>query len=791
MDNKEVNKCNNICEELENFVPSDSYHSKYMSELQRAVLSNDIDKVSSLLKNGHRIYQNDMLCNSFYRTFYFYHPKECQSSICFRTSMYYALWLNVVLSSLLFIQILKLLNNSPCLHFRSEEDKRKVKEKELSDVEKMSYILQEIYEGMIKLEDSKDIVQSYQKFYNHNSLKFSIVYKLMQKIPELLQFSTKRYGCHMLENISFESVIVHLNNNRYTLPSWRKYLGNMYVFLDKGIVVNHDIQDELVGNIKMAYDEYIKNTRIVKLMFDQQAYEYFKYHLDYKPYDSIKVLHLIRENPLVDTDYVYEYENNNILSYTLKKDNLKELILMMFNKSNKLPDKFEIIEIIRKNYLDNIKEVIRYCDISYLNQPYFIFSSILNLRNVRSSDKLEIIRIFTDRGALDNIKGIIDLVLKHDLSHTMIKIVLNREEISKGVTLDDIILALELRKQRELDILIDNSPQYLNPKAFKLYLPNIYLNKINGDNSVGSMDLLDVILEKQKNLEYTDEFGKTVLIKAVNADRTRTVDRLLKAGADPFHKDDERYNVLHYAIMNQQMKILELLYKCKNNSDSWLVDEVYEGYEYPLHMMVNCKNPVMTLDILGRSGKMDYTVRDVHGDNILHYIIGADISVWTKEKLISRIINVKLNLLENSKTDGKPIVIRAVEREYYNIVIIIMNKLIELGNVNVKGISDEDKVGDIEGLLRSGKNINIVPIDPKEANFYPLVTMYIKNNIGHKQYVSKNLINLTNFLMIALIFVVTFRTLHNYNHIRQYYIMKEGGLFDNHSDNKIKSRKRI
>ena len=87
----------------------------------------------------------------------------------------------------------------------------------------------------------------------------------------------------------------------------------------------------------------------------------------------------------------------------------------------------------------------------------------------------------------------------------------------------------------------------------------------------------------------------------------------------------------------------------------------------------------------------------------------------------------------------------------------------------------------------------LVPKNSNESNFYPLVVMYIKSNIQSKNYSSKNLINLTNFLMMCIILIVTIKTLHHFNYMRHYYVMEQAGLFkdDTHSVIKNISNERL
>ena len=156
---------------------------------------------------------------------------------------------------------------------------------------------------------------------------------------------------------------------------------------------------------------------------------------------------------------------------------------------------------------------------------------------------------------------------------------------------------------------------------------------------------------------------------------------------------------------------------------------------------------------------------------LLHHILSQNISIDNKIDLFKNLIDKNLDLLENSKTDMKPIVIRSVERDIYEIVILVMNKLLELGEINILDIDDEF---DIENLIIEDKiGSNLIPKDKNSANFYSLVILYIKDSLKKCRYRQKKLSNLTNYLTIMIILAVTYYILRKYNYLIHYCIFKK------------------
>lgn len=780
-----ISNCSLICESIGEFINVNSYNTKYLSVLSKAVLLNDITHVKELLKGDNSIYSLNMLCSGMYFNKFQFHPSECHDVVCKKTSMYYALWLNTLIYSRIFIEIINLLNNSPCLHFRSQEFKEN--NTDTTDLDDISFSLESIYTKIIKLNDSLEVINQYNILYDNESMYFNKVYNIFDELPTLLVLLDKRYGINN-NQLKFTDLTNKLINPVNKMMSWRKSLGNIYRYENTNKVIDHNKQVEVISNINNLYKEYKKSTDIVKLLFNQQAYEYFKYNLVHRPYNINKTITQIKVNPCVNIEYVYPNDNNNILSFALKYNDTKDLVSTLFELSKILPVNFSVMDIVNKGFIGNTKELIRNCNSSYLSDPLDLFNKIIKLKT-RSSDTLELVSILIGRGVVDNVDGIIDMCINHRLSLDMLKILANRENIMKTITLDNLVKCIELKKHMELGLLIDNRKILLKNKTYDDYLLNIYLQKTNNDTQSNVLTTLDTLLSKQINLETVDSMDRTILINTILEDRASSVERLLEAGSDPFHTDTNGLNSLHYAIIHQKFKIIKMLALKMNKSGTMLVNEPNSSQEYPIHLAIKTHEPIKTIDHLASGGRLNYNINDINGDNVLHYIIGQKrIPIWIKTKLFRALINKITVLTANSNVDKKPLVIRSVENDYYDIVILLMNNLLQSEEIFIKDMTFNETNITIEKLITKFKISNqLVPKNSNEPNFYPLVIKYIKDNIHSKNYSSKNLINLTNFLMILLILVVIVRTLHYFNYMRHYYIMDQAGLFDDSNHSAIKN----
>ena len=504
---------------------------------------------------------------------------------------------------------------------------------------------------------------------------------------------------------------------------------------------------------------------IVKILFNEQSYEYYKFNLKNKEYKIIQIVTEIIKNPYVNIDYISLIDNENILSYTLKTKNSRDISSHLFNISNILPESFDIIkDIFNARLFGNFKEVIKSCDTKYLINNEEIYNNILNLTNVRTSDKLEMIELLFDKISLIGIKNLINITINHNMSRDILDIFSRDLDTINLSSFNDVRLCLKMRKVSELKILFTFNKNLIYPNNSLENPFFMYLIESDNDEEINVLRMLDVLLESGLNKELYDEIDETVLIKAIKNGREKTVEKLLFANVDLYHLDINGYSGLHHAILTENINLIKLLF----NKNQFLINEATSSNLYPIHLVAELNDPINILKVIMENDKLDYQVRDINGDTLIHYYLSKKISVHYKIKLCSMLLNSGINLLEPSKLEMKPAVIRAVEDDLYELVILIMNKLLEIGDIQIKTTSP---FTDIESLLKI--NNNIIVKNQSGANFYPLVALYIENNMGKKSYSTKRLVNLTNFLVIYIIFFLTFKLLKDYNFMIHYYLLNE------------------
>ena len=750
-----LNNCKTIFENINDIIKLEGYNNEFLSVLEKAVLSNDKEYVIEQLNSGNTIYYENLLCCGLYQKKFNYHPSQCHDIVCKKTAMYYALWMNVLLYSRILINLIEILDNSPCLHFRMN-NKEKNNDKILI---KISNKIKNIYLSILNLDDSLCLINKFEDFYTEKSMNFNKIYDLFKNnLDELVKLFVERYGTNNI-NFSLEKNMV----------SWKNNIKNLYIYENVDKTIDHIKQVNLVSYLELNYKEYLKNVEICKLMFNQQSYEYYVYNLKNSSYQISSILEHIKSNNNIDLNY--ENMNNNILSYTLKHTDNKDLVYNLFKSNLILPKYFSIKDIIQLKHYQNLKELLSNCDAKYLENISDLYEDILNLDNIRTSDKLEMIEILSNRKMLNFIDNLFDMTIEHELSFDIFEILSMRTNLKDKINIDNVRRCITLRKNRELNLLISLNSNLKKSTKFEDNILYIYENETNNDNEAGVLNLLDTIINNKINLEITNDEEKTIILLLINKRRTKSVEKLILSNANVFHKDNKGNNVLHYAIMNEDLRIINMLVLKTNNVGKNLVNESNNENEYGLHLLVKTKKPVEILKYLSSNSNTDYKIRDKNGDMLLHHILSQNISIDNKIDLFKNLIDKNLDLLENSKTDMKPIVIRSVERDIYEIVILVMNKLLELGEINVLDIDDEF---DIENLIIEDKiGSNLIPKDKNSANFYSLVILYIKDSLKKCRYRQKKLSNLTNYLTIMIILAVTYHILRKYNYLIHYCIFKK------------------
>ncbi len=763
----EIGSATEIWNTIDEYIDSKKISYNGLNSIEKAVINCDEMTVSQLLKNGERIYTTNMLCNGYYQRKYNNHPTNCHSFICQKTAVYYGLWINTYYYSQIFSIVLNILDNINNFRFVfSEDDTRDPKVKQISNH------IRNIYDILINTQCACHTTASYVHLYDHNTNNFKNVYDVLSKnVAQLINLLERNYGedvqylddthsvvtCHKknLGKIYLYDPKIDDLSNAVDLPTKKSKKNKFLPIADCDIEslmgksdaekrkiemekllatnnsnksndrsVNVRLLSSSCGKLKKIWDKYVSSFNIVKLLFNQQAYEYYKYNMVNKLYKLEAILDEITINPYVDINYNVS-SGDNILSLTITQQNRSELVIKIKNLGGKLPDIMTIADVIGKCFIGNVKEIVRNVDPEYLGDPDRLLSTILTNEKMMSSDKIELVEILIQRGLLDNSINVIQTCVKHDKSISLIEKLSERKKIIEKTCSYDVYLCIKLMKHRELNILFTNCPKLINDNYEELPPLIHYFNETKHDD-VEEKLLLKAILNNKPNLSVTNKSQETPLLIAVKNERHESFNLLIGMNASPFDYDNSGHNSFHYAIMKNNMHAINVMKKFEYKGHKIINEKTKISELLPMILAIDGDNPVAITNILFSEEGLDYNGRTPDGENVLHYLLKANINLKTKKTLFKMYLTKNIDLLESNKSDMKPIVVGAVERNLYDIVILIMNRLLELGEIKFDGY---DNIRDIRKLIQDHRQKNIIVKDQHSPNYYFLVMVYLKTAI--------------------------------------------------------------
>jgi hypothetical protein len=714
---------------------------EYLNILEKAIQNNYISIIKESFMGGETIYYKNIICNGWYQKRYDIHPTKCHDYICHKTSVYYSLWFNSYYYSKIFSLIIEILNESPILWFNINNiiDNREKK------IKNLSYLLKELYEFIININCPCEIINNYSSFYNHKHMNFENVEKFMiSKFPEILQNMENIYGYGTSSHDEELLIVCYKNNIKKT-----------YVYEDNNNTDNSSCQSvrNKLELIRQMWNKYKINCEIVKIMFNQQSYEYYKHHLKTKFFQLSNIIDDLISNPYIDINY--SLHGNNIFGLTILEQNRPELTNKLINLGAKIPHQLCFDDIIKKCDITNVKEIIKHYKEEYFGNIRDTIDIIIGYKNMLSCDKIEIVEILNKRCILENINDIIQIFLKHDLSYNFIEKIYQNKNIMKNISSYDIYLCIKYTKQQELEMILKFNPNLSNNLYNNKYPLFHYISELTEDIP-GALDILKILLLYKADVNMANINNETPLLIAIKNKFIKSFSMMLKFGGNPFIKDKNGLNSFHYSIKNNCINIIKSLLKYEteiNNIKEKIINIPTQNNVSPL--MISMENIYASeiTNILLSEHSINYNFKLEGGDNLLFYLLELNISETCKNNLFSLYLKKYMDLLTPSKKSMKPLVVEAVEKNYYNIVIMIMNKLLELDEIQFLGF---DNIKDIRFLLKNNKIGEIIVKNQNFPNFYSLVMVYLQNNksynitLNKKIPINKN--NITNGITVLILY---------------------------------------
>lgn len=722
---------------LETIDQQNNYEINYgtLSEVSRWVIDNNYQSVYQHLTSGGTNYEKDSLCNGFYNRVLESHPKNCHSFICYKTPTYYALWYNYIIYTQIFKNIIEILDNVFELRFclNDEEDNRN---EQISNTSKK---IEKIYRFFIQLPCICND-NNFNKFYGSESFCFYEIYQNKEKINDCIENLKLLYG----SNVEISNYITKKTECH------KKFLGEQYIYNPKSQERLKDRKkiQENIKKLEKLKEEYETNVKIVKLLINQQYYEYFVYHIINNPIKIEKVVDILENDPIIEISYKNKNEGLNILGATVKFTKDVSIVKRLTNLGADIPEDMDISDIIENENIIVLKNILNHTDKEKIKEKIEkITNKLLNFQSIRDIDRIELIEILSNRGILEKNLNILNEVIKHSLSYDILIKILERNRIINMIDLTIITEIIKLGKGRDLDLMLKKRMDLINPTEWDENLFNLYLNNTNVDD-YDNINILISILENGANTNIKDDNNNPILSLFINYGRIDSTLKLLDYGADPFIYDNNGNNSFHNSIINGELEIIRYMVN-KHFCSNKLVNTRNKKNIPPLELSVKSIHPLASTFIILKSEKCDTNIKTSTNVPIIHYIIDTQhIYSPLKTEILKLFIQKGADLTVQDENRSS-IVIKALEKKMINLTIAIINKLIKDEIVKVDNFSGD--IDNIEELLIDNINFELSGTGKVSDNYFPLISNQLKTN--YKNFLEDNKKNIKTIMEISFIFL--------------------------------------
>lgn len=681
----------------------------YLTELERSVLNNDLEKIKLLISRGETIYSTTKLCNGYLDRKYKNPHSKCLKNICCKTALYYAFIINYYILKHIYHYFKKYKENF------SESNK----------------IINELEECSCGCECS----YTFNLYYTSSSFIF---FNLSKKIPEIISHILNQDQSNKPDN-KFQSFNFNIKN--------MECLHN-----------KTSANDNELSLISM-YEKYEINNKIINILLNQQSFEIYKFYL----LNNLDIYHQI-DNIYKDSEtninYVNPHDNKTILTLTLLFIDNDKLINMLLEKGANIPENINSIikDCLDLGFYKSVKILIRKIKVEHLYLPFCLFREILQNNKIHEEEKLEMMKIIEERQNVNLTNKLLVDILKSQISLKCFNIIINNNKFCDTIDQSVISYCIQIKKFMELDLLLKNGRQSLiNGEDLHQIPLFIYLKETFSDDSE-NLNILNTLLRFNPKLDILNALNESPLIIATKNNRKDSVLLLLNRGANPFLRDNNFDNCLHIAIKNNYHELVEIL--CKYKSEGvYLVNEPTNDMFSCLTLCLNSKEPIKYFKYLINTEGINLNYIDSNNKNILFYIIAhKELTDEIKNNLTILLLEKNINLREICNND-KNILLMCIEKDLFQIVKLIINKLIECKEI----IIDDD---DIISALKNNKinnhhlkNIYSPAISYLRQNMFKLKLNNNQLNKNDSKITLQDMINIKNNIYITILFMLIFLVL--------------------------------
>ena len=490
---------------------------------------------------------------------------------------------------------------------------------------------------------------------------------------------------------------------------------------------------------------YISVHGMNRVLLNEQFYEIYRYYFN-KIYsensivvktaedDVIALLNLIHhsENDYVMINHKNILTKSSILTLTINQkcyDPVNILSVLIEKGATINLSSNIIVDLLKNKFIKSIIHILgvpalsKTTILTNLSSNLSMFQMLMTSDDLKTTERIQILKLLLEKDIIDYADPFM-AVITESMSNELVSILIteSQQDLTGTITLELVNYCVKNGKYEELDLILgynniieqtilnNTDIEYSKLPIFVL-LSSCQKNKDR---------VLDILIKYNADISSVNLNGQTPLFITCSSGYTKLAQKIYTKEPSTLQIIDNNYDTcLTISIKN-----------CRTDTVKWLatiqtdtIINIPDGNKMtPLMIACSMKNTVHRMvQYLLESD--DINVVALNGEkDALYYLV-------TNKKINEiSIIKTLALLLEKGSIVTSQILIKSVELDMYGVVVILMNYLINIGEIDVGYDTIEKYV-----LSTSACEITIKTKNSCEPNFYSLVVVYIRDNICNRR----------------------------------------------------------
>lgn len=520
-------------------------------------------------------------------------------------------------------------------------------------------------------------------------------------------------------------------------------LGN---YMDSSITPFQDLTEcaNLMEQILDLNAWYTNSFNINLLLLNEQMYETYRYYFNKIHSENavviksaednlIELLNIIYndDNDYIDVNYINVLTNSSILMLTINQKcyDPANILALLIEKGATINSTSNIIvDLLKNKFIKSIIQILGTASLtkteiltnlsSNLSMYYMLMSSDC----LKTTERIQILKLLLAKDIIDYSDPFMALVTE-SMSHELIKILITEslQDLTGTVTLELVNYCVKHGKYEELDLILEYNNivdgTILNNTVIEYSKLPIFVLFTSCQKNKDR--ILDVLIKYDADISSVNLNGQTPLFITCSSGYTKLAQKIYAKEPSTLQIiDNNNDTCLTIAIKNYRIDTIKWIVTIQTDS---IINTVDGNKMTPLMVACSMKNTVHRMvQCLLENDEIDVTATNDEKDALYYLIINKKVCELSKIKTLGL-------LLQKGSIVTSQILIKSVEMDLYGIVVILMNYLINIGEIDVGYDTIEQYV-----LKNCSCDVKIKTKNVCEPNFYSLVVVYIRDNI-HKR----------------------------------------------------------